>query len=140
MTDLKDLSLKKDTLAAIDAEITAQTETFEAGIAELRAEREKLRAEYASALQAELESLNGAAAYSPSQRARRGTATKPDLAAIHAAIEKAQTPISVDRIRELAGVPSTVSSNSMSTALKLLIDDGRVIRSGVRRGTKYTIR
>lgn len=140
MADLKDLAMKKERLAAIDAEIAAAQQTFEESIAALRREREAVRREYESFLRAELASLDGRAAPSPSQRAPRGSAPKPDAEKILAAIEKAQIPVSVERVRELAGIPRAVSSNAMSSALKKLVDEGKVRREGQRRGTRYSVR
>ena len=88
---------------------------------------------------ATVSSVDGSA-HPPRKRTPRGPASKPDAAAIFAAIEKAQIPVSVERIRELASVPKAVSSNAMRTALKRLVDGDRVVRSGQRRGTRYAIR
>jgi len=143
MADLQDLAKKKEQLAEIEGQIEAKEQDFARSMTALREQRESLRREYADALRQELASVGGAdgagRATGSQQRASRGSAPKPDPAAILAAIEKAQTPISVERIRELAGVPKGVSSNSMSTALKALVDGGQVVREGQRRGTRYRI-
>jgi septal ring factor EnvC (AmiA/AmiB activator) len=142
MAEMQDLAAKKKTLAALESEIAAQQQKFEDSIAELREQHEKLRREYADALRAELASIGGSVRTADGSRPRapRGSRARPDAAAILAAIERAQEPISGERIRELAGIPATVSSNSMSTALRTLVDEGRVVREGQRRGTKYRIK
>src|SRR5205814_1528880 len=113
MVDLQDLAEKKERLAAIEGEIAAAQEMFEASISELRSQHESLRREYADALRQELASVGRVdgsfRAAASRQRTARGSAPKPDQEAILAALEKAQTPISVERIRELAGISKSVS-------------------------------
>ena len=143
MTTVDDLAAKKARIVALEDEIAAQQRKFEESIGGLRSEHEQLTRDYADALRNELASIGASARgrrSSTSSRAPRGSRAKPDAAAVLSAIERAQDAISVERIRELAGVPAAVPANSMSLLLRSLVDEGRVAREGQRRGTKYRIR
>jgi biotin carboxyl carrier protein len=146
MADLQDLAATKARIDAIEAEIAAQQQNFEESIRELRAEHDNLTREYTDGLRAELARLQpsrrGRASSDGESAARapRGSRPRPDAGAVLAAIERAQEAISVERMRELANVPGSVSSNTMSTLLRRLVEEGQVVREGQRRGTRYRIR
>lgn len=141
MADLQELMRMKDALSAIDAELETKQKDFERSVAELREKRASLRRDYAAALRHELAGVGGDDASStPRRRAPRGSAAKPDPDAILQALQRAQEPVSADRIRELAGIDHSISPNSLSSALKTLVEEGQVVRTGERRGTKYHAR
>ena len=87
-----DLPARKAMLAAAEAELENRTRRFEDSIAELRDQRRRLRREYADALRAELARLNEP----PATRTAH-------LGGILAAIERSQQPITIGRLRTLAG-------------------------------------
>lgn len=138
-SDLAELQSKKDRILAIGKEIAHQRSEFEKSISELVRQQEKLRDEYAAALRAELASIGGSASNGVTSRTRAPKGSnKIDPATIVAVLEAAQVEISAADIKERAGI--TASSNSLSIALKKMVDDGQIIRVGERRASKYRIR
>jgi len=99
MTEPDDLTARKATLVAIEAELARRTQEFEDSIADLRARHRLLRQAYADALRAELAQMHGV------------PATRAHLGRILSAIERTQQPIIIERMRELAArrVPGSAS-------------------------------
>ena len=148
-TDLVALQEKRNTLTAIDAQISAHNEELSKKIAalreqhekdhsELRSTRERLAKEYSDALKAELASIVGSRGASATRsRAPRGS-NKIDTEAVVAEFRKAQIEIKASDVRERAGI--TASSNALSVALNKLVEDGTLVKIGQGRGTKYRIK
>lgn len=88
MPEFNDLAAKKAALVAVEAEIATETQKFEDSIDGLRKHCELLRIEYMEALQTEVAAM---------ERAPRA-----DLGSVLAAIEQAEQPMFVRRIRRLA--------------------------------------
>jgi hypothetical protein len=131
----------RDALARIELEIFAAEREFEQSMAELRGQRDKLRSDYADLLKAELERVDGKAGVKSRARALpRNLTGLPDRATILAVLQSAGGTLTTAQIRELAGVPRSVPFNAMSRLMKTLVDDGRVIREGRARGTRYRLR
>ena len=140
MPELAELQTQKDKITAIGKEIAHQHEEFQKSIKSLLDEQKRLQDEYASALRAELASVGAISRNSASParvRAARGS-NKVDEAAIIEVLEKAQIEISAADIKDRANI--TASSNSLSIALKRMVDSGAIVRIGERRASKYKIR
>ena len=80
------------------------------------------------------------AATGSTTRRARGTrssigATTDDL---HVALTTAAEPLTAGQIRDALGIPSDVSSITMSRFLSDAVTSGRVTKQGERRGTRYS--
>ncbi len=97
------------------------------------------------ALQGAIDLLRGSkprqAAPVPKEATPRRNGTRPiiDDARIIDALRKAQVEITANRLRQLANIPESVPSHVFTKRMAELVESGRVVRTGERRGTRYRI-
>jgi hypothetical protein len=125
-----DIAKVQRELAKLDEQIEAERQKFEAATADIRAKRREIEKDYRAFLRRELESLDGAPAK------RRGG--KIDDEAIIGVLRQTEGEIGAQEIRTGAGIGDE-SSNALSQRLKSLVDEGRIVKTGERRGTKYRL-
>ncbi|HEX4110877.1 MAG TPA: hypothetical protein VHX88_22300 [Solirubrobacteraceae bacterium] len=138
---LSDLQKTKDALSALDAEIAAQRERFEASIAELLDQKRRLERELADGLRAELASL-GDTVTGVAGRAR-ATASRArgriDEERIIAALRQ-RSPIGAQHIADhIEAAANGISSAALSSKLRDMVERGLLVKQGQRRGTKYSV-
>jgi hypothetical protein len=135
------ITMVREALTSVELEIDSAEQEFRRSVAELRGQREKLRKDYAELLKAELVRVDGAGGRASTAGALGADRAMPESDTILAVL-KAAAPggLTTARIRELAGIPRTVPFKSMSRLMKQLVDDGRVVREGRSRGTRYKVR
>ena len=129
-----DIAKRQDELAAVDKKIDAETAKYEAATRTLRDQRSVLEKDYKAFLRSELASLGGEA---PTRRTR-GSGSKVDDEAVIGHLRRAQIEQSASDIK--AGTGFDGSSNALSVALKRLTDEGRIKKTGEKRGTRYSIK
>jgi predicted HTH transcriptional regulator len=140
MSSFADLQKTKDALTALDAEIADQRARFEASIVELLEQRNRLEAELAAGLRAELATLGGAGRGSDGRGARpRGRRSKIDEEKIVAALRR-HSPLGAQYIADqLEATANGISSAALSNKLRDMVERGLLVREGERRGTKYSV-
>lgn len=139
-TTLASLQEKRDKIEALTKKIDSDRAKFEASIAALVQEQETLQAEYVRGLQSELADFGVSA---PRARARRGSGGggggKIDEEAVIAVVRRGGGEgVSANDIKE--GAKLTASGNALSVKLKALVDEGKLSKTGEKRGTRYTIK
>jgi hypothetical protein len=140
---LAELQKLKETLTALDAEVVAQREKFEASIADLLERRRALEAELAAGLRAELASLGTGNAQRAAPRPAAGRASgargKIDEEKVIAALRR-HSPMGAQYIADqLSATANGISSASLSNKLRDMVERGRLTKEGERRGTKYRV-